>query len=64
MTASPTGIWLTTAEVAQRLRLSVETVQTLARSGAFTGARNFKGPSGWRIPESSVAEFMAAKENP
>ena len=45
-------------EVAQRLRLSKETVRRLLRSGELLGMRPGSTKMGWRIRESAVAVWL------
>lgn len=45
-------------EVAERLRVSRETVRRLLRSGELRGMRPGSAKMGWRIPESAVAAWL------
>ena len=45
---------LTTADAAEQLSVAEITIQRWAAKGRFPGAVNFRGTTGWRIPQSSV----------
>jgi excisionase family DNA binding protein len=45
-------------EVAERIRVSKETVRRLLRSGELRGMRPGSAKMGWRIPESAVATWL------
>ena len=56
--------WLTVAEVAERFRLSLETVRKWIRSGELP-ALHLGGPkAGYRIKESDLARFIAERYEP
>jgi excisionase family DNA binding protein len=46
-------------EVAERLRVSDETVRRFLRSGKLRGVRPGSTKLGWRIPTSEVALFLS-----
>ena len=57
-----TEIWLSVGEVAERLRVHVETVRRWLRSGELRGAQ-LGGKSGYRITEDDLEAFMDQKYN-
>jgi excisionase family DNA binding protein len=54
--------WLTTAEVAQLLRVNPETVKRWLRSGEMRGSL-LSDRAGWRIARAEVGRFMRDREN-
>jgi excisionase family DNA binding protein len=54
------GALLTVAEVADRLKVSQETVREWLRAGEL-GGYNLGGQAGWRIPEVEIDRLLAAR---
>ncbi len=54
--------WLTTAEVAQLLKVNPETVKRWLRGGEMRGSL-LSDRAGWRIAREEVDRFMRAREN-
>lgn len=53
---------MTVAEVADRLRLSENTIRRMCDEGAFNGV--FKaGDRQWRIPAESVDQYITQRQN-
>ncbi|QJC22032.1 helix-turn-helix domain-containing protein [Arcanobacterium buesumense] len=50
---------LTTADVAERLKISPETVAIYASKGEFPGS--FKIGIRWRIPKNAIDDYIRAK---
>jgi excisionase family DNA binding protein len=51
---------LTVTDVAERLRVSPETVREWLRTGELQGY-NLGGQAGWRIPEGAISQLLAAR---
>jgi len=51
---------LTVPEVAERLRVTAETVRRWLRSGRLQGVALGSDRAGWRVPESEVARIIEA----
>ena len=49
---------LTVDEVAERLRVTPETVRRMLRAGRLRGSMPVSPRAGWRIPESEVARLL------
>jgi len=49
--------WYTVEEIAERLKVTNQTVRRWLRDGALVG-RNFSGRTGWRIREAEVNAFL------
>ena len=49
---------LTSGEVAERLNVTIVTVQRYARDGTFPNATQLSGKNLWRIPESDVEALI------
>lgn len=54
--------WLTTDEVAQKLKVNPETVRRWLRSGEMRGSL-LGDRTGWRISRLEVQRFMSEREN-
>ena len=54
--------WLTTAEVAELLKVNPETVKRWLRSGEMRGSL-LSDRAGWRIAREEVARFMEERQN-
>ena len=52
--------WLTTSEVAERLKVTGATVQRWLRSGELVGVY-LGGQAGWRIAAAELAAFLERK---
>jgi excisionase family DNA binding protein len=50
--------WFTVEDVAERLKVTEETVRRWLRSGDLAG-RNFGGRTGYRIREADINDFLA-----
>ena len=50
--------WYTVEEIAERLKVTEQTVRRWLRDGSLIG-RNFGGRTGWRIREQEVNAFLA-----
>lgn len=55
---------LTVAEVAERLRVSEETVRRWLRTGRLRGIRLPTERVGWRIPASVIDDLLQPKQLP
>jgi excisionase family DNA binding protein len=49
--------WYTVEEIAERLKVTDQTVRRWLKGGALVG-RNFGGRTGWRIREADVNSFL------
>jgi excisionase family DNA binding protein len=49
---------LTVAEVAERLKLTEETIRVWLREGRLQGVRLSTRRAGWRVPESEVERMI------
>jgi excisionase family DNA binding protein len=49
--------WLTVNEIAERLKVTDQTVRRWLRSGDLIG-RNFGGKAGYRVREADLQEFL------
>lgn len=49
--------WYTVEEIAQRLKVTDQTVRRWLKDGDLTGT-NFSGRTGWRIREADVNAFL------
>ena len=58
MTDTDTDRLLTVPEVAERLRLSTETIRRMLRDGRLTGFRIGADNAGWRVGESDLTAFI------
>ena len=54
--------WLTTAEVAELLKVNPETVKRWLRGGEMRGSL-LSDRAGWRIAREEVARFMEERQN-
>lgn len=54
--------WLTVAEVADRLRVTPQTVQRWLRSGKLRG-HNFSGRTGYRIRREDLEAFESGEQH-
>ncbi len=54
--------WLTTAEVAQLLKVNPETVKRWLRGGEMRGSL-LSDRAGWRVAREEVNRFMREREN-
>ncbi len=59
--ASSASGWLTTAEVAERLRVNQRTVQRWVASGQLRATK--AGPKVWRIREQDLQAFLVTSQN-
>lgn len=57
----PEDRMLTTAEVAERLRVTVPIVRKWLRAGLLRGVQLPSRRAGWRVPESELDRFMAGQ---
>jgi excisionase family DNA binding protein len=53
--------WYTADEIAQRLRVDINTVRRWLRTGRLVGIR-LSGKAGWRVRESEVNRFIEELE--
>jgi excisionase family DNA binding protein len=53
---------LTLKEVAERLRLNIETARRLVASGRIRGYKPGGSKSGWRVRKSELDRFVADRE--
>jgi excisionase family DNA binding protein len=58
MTDTETDKLLTVPEVAERLRLSTETIRRMLRDGRLTGFRIGADNAGWRVSEADLVAFI------
>lgn len=49
--------WLTVSEIAERLRVTDQTVRRWLRAGNLVG-RNFGGKAGYRVKEEDFQDFL------
>ena len=56
--------WLTTREIAQRLKLTEYTVREWLRTGRLKGYRPGGDRAGWRVRETDLNEFMEGTAGP
>ena len=52
--------WYTVEEIAQRLKVTDQTVRRWLKDGDLVGT-NFSGRTGWRIREQDVNDFLARR---
>ena len=55
--------WLTVEEIAERLKVTDQTVRRWLRSGSLVG-RNFSGRTGYRVKESDLQRFLDQEQTP
>jgi excisionase family DNA binding protein len=58
----PRERWLHTKDIAEQLKIHVETVRRWLRTGVLRGV-NMGGKGGYRIRERDLREFLHSKEN-
>ena len=56
--------WLTTREIAQRLKLTEYTVREWLRTSRLKGYRPGGDRAGWRVRESDLNEFLEGTAGP
>jgi len=56
--------WLTTREIAQRLKLTEYTVREWLRTGRLKGYRPGGDRAGWRVRESDLSTFLESTAGP
>jgi excisionase family DNA binding protein len=53
--------WLTVTEIAERLKVTEQTVRRWLRAGKLSG-RNFSGRTGYRVREAELQRFLEAEQ--
>jgi excisionase family DNA binding protein len=64
MTLMVDEVWLTTREIAQRLKLTEYTVREWLRTGRLKGYRPGGDRAGWRVRESDLQQFLETTAGP